>query len=154
MARSMLNFNFANNADDSAKQEEALRPVQENEVVPPAGIPDTAEQLPAATVPVSQPDPFQAPASGNPYFNPVSGLDSMQTQSPVMNPGPVMDSYSSPAPMAGSKRRNGRRASSSGDEISPEEQEERRAQEIYASAFPSWDLMPPQVLIRRVVRKK
>lgn len=28
------------------------------------------------------------------------------------------------------------------------------AQDAYASAFPAWDLLPPQVMIRRVNRKR
>ena len=28
------------------------------------------------------------------------------------------------------------------------------SQEVYASAFPAWDLLPPQIMIRRVNRKR
>ena len=32
--------------------------------------------------------------------------------------------------------------------------QEEKTSDPYATAFPSWDLLPPQVLIRRIVRKK
>ncbi len=164
MARAMLNYNFQNDGpvkEDKIQEGEGIVTEKADDFIPnmpvvePTVDPMVNQAAASAQAPVQPMSaPVQPQAPYQPMSAPIRPAPPARPAAPIFRPAAPQPAVSDDSYQA-VKRRGGRR--SGGDSMESQAAEMKMDPEPenkYANSFPAWDLMPPQVLIRRVTRKK